>query len=148
LLNDVDVTASVLSKTASRIELTIPNDASIQPGPIPVRVAADILLGDPPVPHRGISSNVSAIVLIPRLATLAVTPGNPPTLDIQGTRLFQENKECMTLIGDRMISSSAYTTRQTDHIVLAAPAGLPAGAYPVRVRVNGAESIDAHNLVI
>jgi hypothetical protein len=148
LLNDVDVTASILSKTASRIELTIPDDAGIQPGPIPVRVAADILLGDPPVPHRGISSNVSAIVLIPRLATLTVTPGNPPTLDIQGARLFQENKECVTLIGDRVISSSAYTTSVTDHIVLAAPAGLPAGAYPVRVRVNGAESIDAHNLVI
>jgi hypothetical protein len=148
LMNDVDVTASVLSKTASRMELTIPNDAGIQPGPIPVRVAADILLGDPPVPHRGISSNVSAFVIIPRVASLTVTPGNPPTLDIEGTRLFQENKECMTLIGDRVISSSAYTTRQTDQIALEVPAGLPAGTYPVRVRVNGAESIDAHNLVI
>jgi hypothetical protein len=32
--------------------------------------------------------------------------------------------------------------------VVAAPAGLSPGTYPVRVRVNGAESIDVQNLVI
>ena len=152
LLNDVDMTASIISKRSSRLEATISDNALLQPGPIAIRLAADILLGDPPVPHRGVSSNLSAFVLIPHVTAMAVVPpgvpGDPPTLDIQGTRLFQQNKESVTLVGDRIVSSSAYTTLLTNHIVLEAPEGLAAGTYAVRVRVNGAESIDAQNLVI
>jgi len=145
LLNDVDATTTIVFQTASRLEATIPDDEDLQPGPITVRVAAEMMLGDPPVPHRGISSNLSAFVLIPHVTALITSP---PTLEIEGTRLFQENKECLTLIGDRVIASSAYTTSETDNIIFDLPAGLPAGTYPVRVRVNGAESIDALNLVI
>lgn len=152
LMNEVDFTASILSKGANRLEATIPDNAALQPGPIAVRVAADVLLGDPPVPHRGASSNLSAFVLIPHVTAMTVTPpaipGDPAVLDIHGTRLFEDNKECMTLVGDRVVSSSAYTTHLTGHIVLAAPTGLPAGTYQVRVRVSGAESIDAQSLVI
>jgi hypothetical protein len=54
----------------------------------------------------------------------------------------------MTLVGDRIVSSAAYTTHLTDHIVLNAPPGLASGSYPVRVRVSGAESIDVQNLVV
>jgi hypothetical protein len=152
LMNGVDLTASIVSKSANRLEAAIADHAALQPGPITVRVAADVLLGDPPVPHRGASSNLSAFVLVPHVTAMAVTPpaapGDPPVLDIQGTRLFQAGKECMTLVGDRPVASSAYTTHLTDHIVLAGPAGLPAGTYQVRVRVNGAESIDPQSLVI
>ena len=152
LMNGVDVTASIISKSASRMEAEIPDNPALQPGPIPVRVAADVLLGDPPVPRRAVSSNLSAFVLIPHVTAMAVTPpatpGDPPVLDIHGTRLFQADKECMTLVGDRPIASSAYTTHLPDHIVLAGPADLPAGTYQVRVRVSGAESIDPHSLVI
>jgi hypothetical protein len=146
------MSASIISKRSSRLEATISDNALLQPGPIAIRLAADILLGDPPVPHRGVSSNLSAFVLIPHVTAMAVVPpgvpGDPPALDIQGTRLFQQNKESVTLIGDRVVSSSAYTTKLTNHIVLEAPEGLAAGTYAVRVRVNGAESIDTQNLVI
>src|SRR5215218_6391140 len=74
LLNDVDVTASILSKSASRLESAIPDNAALQPGPISVRLAAEVLLGDPPVPHRGAASNLSAFVLIPHVTGMVVTP--------------------------------------------------------------------------
>jgi hypothetical protein len=152
LLNDVDVTASVISKRANRLESTIPDNLALQPGPVTIRVAADVLLGDPPVPHRGAASNLAAFVLIPHVTAMTVippaTPGDPPVLDIQGTRLFQANKECMALVGDRAVPSSAYTTQLTNHIVLAGPEGLPSGTHQVRVRVSGAESIDPQSLVI
>jgi hypothetical protein len=148
LANDADLTGSILSQSTNRMEATIPDNAALQPGVVAIRVAADVLLGDPPVPHRGIASNLSAFVLIPRVTALVVNAGNPPQLDIQGTRLFQAGKECMTLIGDLVVPSTAYTTSLTNQIVLDAPAGLPAGAYPVRVRVNAAESIDVQHLVI
>ncbi|MCW5983256.1 MAG: DUF4255 domain-containing protein [Bryobacteraceae bacterium] len=148
LLNDEDATASIVSKKPNRMEATIPDIAALQPGPVTIRVSVDILLGDPPVPHRGVSSNLSVFVLVPRVTQLTVTAGNPPQLDPHGVRLFQDGKECMTLVGDRVVPPAAYTTSETDHIVLPAPANLPAGTYPVRVRVNGAESFDVHNLVI
>jgi hypothetical protein len=152
LMNDVDVSASIQSKTPSRLEAVVADNAALQPGTVAVRIAADVLLGEPPVPHRGASSNLSAFVLIPHVTAMTVTPpanpGDPTVLDLQGTRLFQDNRECMTLVGDRIVSSAAYTTHLTDHIVLNAPPGLASGSYPVRVRVSGAESIDVQNLVV
>lgn len=150
LVSSMQVALAVQKPT--RLEAILPDDPVIQPGSVPVRIANDIMLGDPPVPHRGISSNLSVFVLIPHIATMTeqppVDPGDPRSLDITGTRLFQANKECMTLIGDRIVNADAYTVSHEDHITVPVPMNLPAGTYPVRVRVNGAESIDVRNLVI
>lgn len=149
LLDGVDATAGVTLARAERLEVTVPDDVSLQPGAVTVRVAADVPLGDPPVPHRGVSSNLSAFVLVPRPVLLAPNLGaNPRTLRITGSRLFAAGRECLTLVGDRVVPSADYTTREDGQIVMPLPAGLGAGAYPVRVRVNGAESVDAPALVI
>ena len=148
IANEADLTASITSQTTTRMEAAIPDIAGLQPGPVVLRVVADVLLGNPPVPHRGVASNLAAFVLIPLVTAMADDGADPPVLNIQGSRLFAANKECVTLIGDRILPSAAYTTALPGQIVLTAPAGLPAGTYPVRVRVNGAESIDTQNLVI
>lgn len=148
LVNGAEIATPI--QKPDRMEAVLPDIPELQPGPTSVRVVADLMLGTPPVPHRGASSNLSAMMLIPRVTALnlvpPVNPGDPPTLDLTGTRLFLAGKECLTLVGDRPVGSDLYTTSTATNIVLPVPAGLPAGAYPVRVRVNGADSIEAHNV--
>jgi hypothetical protein len=149
LLDQVDATASITSRRDTRIEATIPDDVSLQPGAVTVRVAAEVLLGDPQVAHRGLSSNLSAFVLIPHARQLKPNLGaDPRTLQVLGSRLYAEHKECLTLIGDRVITSTHYTAQHENEIALNLPGDLGAGTYAVRVRVTGAESLDVQNLVI
>jgi hypothetical protein len=149
LLDEVDVTSSITLKRPDRLEATLPDDPALQAGPVTVRVAAQVLLGNPPTPHRGISSNLSAFVLVPRVDQLSDNlAANPRTLRLTGTRLFAPHRDCLTLIGDRVIPGVDYTTHSEAEIMMNLPADLAAGTYPVRVRVHGAESLDAQNLVI
>jgi hypothetical protein len=88
-------------------------------------------------------------VLVPRVDQLSDNlAANPRTLRLTGTRLFAPHRDCLTLIGDRVIPGVDYTTRSEAEIMMNLPADLAAGTYPVRVRVHGAESLDAQNLVI
>src|SRR5262245_17386236 len=149
LLGTADATASVTSRGDAGLEITIAEDVALQQGGLGVAVVRGVMLGDPPVPHRGFSSNLGAFVLTPRIA--ALTPNlavNPRTLTITGTRLFQENRECLTLVGEVVIRAESYINSATDTIQVNLPASLGAGTYAVRVRVNGAESLDTQNLVL
>lgn len=138
------VSVTPASLTPLQVQAAIPDDGALQPGPRPLKVVRQVLLGTPPELRSGFQSNLCVFMLVPRLDTVSLAAG---TVTINGARLFQENKPCHTIIGDAVVESAAYTTTNEDEIEFALPA-LPAGVYAVRVRVNGAESIDAATLTV
>jgi hypothetical protein len=141
LLGD-DVLAAVVSIAPDRIEVTVPDDDALQPGATRVSVQNDLMLGEPETPHRGFSSNVAAFVIVPEVTTL--TP-NGGALTINGTRLWSGTLDSLTIIGNEVVRS--YDPKTPTEIAFQLPP-LAAGNYLVRVRVNGAESLDEKVLVI
>jgi len=135
-----------------RIEVPIPDNALLQPGPQPVKVVLDVMMGEPPEPHLGFQSNVAVFMLVPSIPSpsnlTADLSASPRTLQITGHRLFHPEHESLTLVGDEVIRSSAYTTATQEMIKFNLPDSLGSGSYPVRVRVHGAESIDERTLDI
>ncbi len=149
LLGDVDASALIGSGgTETRIIVTIPDDAKLQPGAITVQVQADVMLGEPPVAHRGFASNLGVFILTPLVATAGCAAGPQRKVTITGRRLFQNERSCMTLIGDSLIDSAEYSSASETKLEFKLPAAIPAGSYPVRVRVNGSESIDTLPVVV
>lgn len=148
-LGELDATASIdPNSTESRLVVTIPNHPELQPGPIPVRVQADVMLGDPPVAHRGFASNLGVFVLTPRADAALFAAGPPRRVTINGNRLVQSGRPSSVLIGDSLFEAPAYAASAENQIAIDLPTAMPAGTYPVRVRVNGAESIDPLSVVV
>jgi hypothetical protein len=151
MLGGVDATSQIGDpRRNDRIEVTIPDDAALQPGAQSVGVVLDVLMGDPPSPHLGFQSNLAVFMLVPGPIT-KLTPdltGTPKTLEIEGKRLFHPDHESLTLIGDEVIDSRAYTAPTPTKIKFNLPAGLGSGSHAVRVRVRGAESVDERTLEI
>jgi len=146
-LGNVDATAGVVKIEPDRIEVTVPDDVALQPGPTAALVQNDLLIGEPPTPHRGFRSNLAAFVVVPEVTTL--TPdlnADPKTLKINGTRLWSETLDSVTIVGSEVIGEYLPDPAPGE-IVFNLPA-LPAGAHLVRVRVNGAESLEEKALVI
>jgi hypothetical protein len=143
---EVDVTASVATITPDRIEVTLPDDPALQPGTTAALVQNDLLIGEPPVPHRGFRSNLAAFVIVPEITALVPDlNADPKTLTVQGTRLWSDTLDRLTIVGSAVIRD--YTTGTPGEIAFNLP-DLPAGAHLVRVRVNGAESLEEKALVI
>jgi hypothetical protein len=126
-----------------RLEVDILDDDALQPGAQPVNVVRDIMVGDPPEPRPGFRSNQAVFMLVPRVDTANLAGG---VVTITGARLFQENKDCQTIIGNEVIPSP-YTSATPTSISFPLPALAP-GTYTVRVRVNAAESIDARSITV
>lgn len=142
MLDTVDASAQVTLTRDNRIELVIPDDVRLQPGPLPVRVVLDILLGEPPTPHLGLQSNSGVFVLVPAIANLQPNfVAVPRTLEINGERLFHPDLESQTLVGDELIPSDDYTTSTPTQIIFNLPGTLSSGNHPVRVLVNGVENV-------
>lgn len=137
LLGSVEATATVKD---TRIEAIIPDDEALQPGPHPVQVVLDVMMGEPLEPHVGFHSNLAVFMPVPYVKELDTT--TPGTLIIKGKRLFKEGLDCLTLVGEEAVHAKDYTTKTSTEIAFTIPASLDSGDYAVRVRVNGAESID------
>ena len=134
-----------------RIEVALLDDDALQPGAQPVNLVRDIMVGDPPEPRPGFRSNQAVFMLVPRvdaaeLAVVVVDGDVVTIITITGARLFQENKECQTIIGNEVIPTP-YTSATPTSISFSLPALAP-GTYTVRVRVNAAESIDARTITV
>jgi hypothetical protein len=148
-LGAVDPVAPLPPLQDDRIETVVPNEVLLQPGPQMVKVIQDMMLGEPPAPHRGFHSNLAVLMLVPHAAGL--TPNlvaTPRTLQVTGTRLFHPDLECLALVGDTVIPASDYTTATPTEIAFNLPDSLGSGDYAIRVRVNGAESINELTLNI
>lgn len=143
-----DVTASVADgATATRLVLVLPDTPELGAGVHPVQVVRDVQLGDPADPLTlPMRSNLVPIVVLPRLT--AATPPNAAVgdpLTVQGTRLYDEDGPSFVLVGDRAVAAPSGATATS--VTVAVP-DLPAGTYPVSVRVNGVESIDPATVVV
>lgn len=147
LLGEVDATAGVTSIDTSRVVVKVPDDALLQPGPTRVVVQNDLMLGDPESPHRGFSSNVAAFVLVPEVKTLTNLGGAPPVLRVEGTRIFDEKLDSLTIVGANAFAAKSYTVKETGKVEFELT-DVPNGEHVVRVRVNGAESFDDKTLVL
>jgi hypothetical protein len=149
MLSGVDATNQITVLRDDAIEVTIPDDDLLQPGPQPVKVVLDIMMGDPLSAHLGFQSNLAVFMLVP--GPIMLTPdlsATPRTLQITGERLFHPDRESLTLVGDEVIRSGEYTTATPTEIEFNLPASLGSGSFPVRVRVHGAENIDERVLPI
>ena len=81
LVGGVAHTPSATQIRASRIEVPLTDLASPpRPGLVPVQVAINTDLGDPPVPHMGLTSNVVAMPLAATF-TSVLAPGADTTVD-------------------------------------------------------------------
>lgn len=124
---------------------TIPAEDRLQPGARPVRVHREVFgrdYGDGE-PYR-IASNTSILVLVPSVQSVVVSGD---MLEIRGLRLVNADLKSVVMIGDHVVHvdrtpGQAGPSPETS-LEVALPSGLVAGReYPVRVRVNGAESVD------
>ncbi|HEX4719384.1 MAG TPA: DUF4255 domain-containing protein [Thermoleophilaceae bacterium] len=132
---------AVTSARFDRATLVVPDDPRLQPGIRSLRLGHGAMLGEPPTPHVGPKSNTAAFVLVPGITGVAVV-GTPSRLRVRGNRLLSPNAECMTIVGDQTVEQKAYTTASTSsELLMPVPAGATSGDL-VRVRVNGAESLD------
>jgi len=147
ILGEVDATASIDPASTSSRMLVQVVDAALQPGVQRLQLIRDVEVGEPPEERvfPFLRSNVSAFVLIPTITTVSPADGPDGTvITVTGQRLFRADVPSMVLVGDRAFLLAAGTPTQ----VQLAVSGLPAGIYPVSVRVNGAESIDAHTFEV
>lgn len=148
-LGSVDVTAHLQAVTADRLTVLVPDDDRLQPGPQAVRVTLDVLMGEPPTVHTGFNSNLGVFMLIPSLSEISPISGPSGTdVTISGRRLFAPGLATTLLIGDAAFAVTdppppAPPVQQPDQIQVTV-SGLPLGIHPVRVRVNGAESLETN----
>jgi hypothetical protein len=143
LIGSFDATAAITSVAEDRLELLLPDDPALKPGSLPVHVRVDA----PGVATPLVRSNVAVVVLVPRVDSAEFKAG-PKRVAITGARLFAADLESVTILGDRLVASTAYTTSRQDEIGFRVPTGVTAGTYALRVRVNGAESIDDRTVTI
>lgn len=127
-----------------RIEVPIPDDPAIQPGPNPVKVAHQLAAEDGQ-PRPVYDSNLAVFVLVPRVKQVEIVSDNAgKKIQVSGKRLAHEKLDSLILVGDKIIRPelSKDTGNKESEIKFPIPEKLIPGEYPVRVRVNGAESID------
>jgi hypothetical protein len=144
-IGDVDVRAGVIVPARTdRVELVIPDDIALQPGPQLLKIAFNVLMGEPPQSHVGLESNLASFMLVPHISGLAPDPvAVGGTLTVNGTRLFSPGMDGQTLVGDTVIGTKQYSAASPTSIAFVLPAAIVPGRYAVRVRVNGSETIDA-----
>ena len=135
MLGEMDATSRIVPpRRDDRIEVTIPDNVTLQPGPQQVKVVLDVMMGKPPRPHLGFQSNLAVFMLVPWISDLNLSNTKTRALRIQGERLFLDSLGGETLLGPALISKSVYhSPQQTEITVL--PDMLP--AWPAKCLISG-----------
>jgi hypothetical protein len=140
-IDGIQFPGAVTAARFDRATLVVPDEPRLQPGIRSLRIGHGAMLGEPPTPHVGPKSNTAAFVLVPGIDDVALLSG-PPRLRIRGNRLLAPNAECMTMVGEQVVESGGYDAASTStRLVMPVPPGAASDDL-VRVRVNGAESLD------
>lgn len=147
-------------------QIIFPLPAALNAGVQGVQVVHQKLMGSPPLPHRGVESNVEAFVLSPRIETINVsnvqaTGNNLHSADLNLTvKPAVGNKQRVILLLNEYSSAPlsppvttpplSYSFSAPPMAVLSPPApsenitipisGVRTGTYLARVQVDGAES--------
>jgi hypothetical protein len=144
----------------SETQITVALPAGLRAGVQAVQVVHPMLMGAPPVPHRGVESNVAAFVLRPTIAVAVrnVTgAGNAPRaadVDVTFSPEVGRSQRVVLLLNEihppagraPQAYSFAAPARHApadpeQAAVITIPvSGMAAGTYLVRVQVDGAES--------
>jgi len=160
------VPANQTEVTDTQIIASIP--ATTPAGVSGVQVIHQTLLGSPPVPHRGVESNVAAFVLQPRIDTIGVanvqSSGSLRSADINLTvkPAIGDTQRVVLFLNQFMPIASPPVDAVADAYSFVAPTrrllspptsppgpsenitipikGVKAGSYLVRIQVDGAES--------
>jgi hypothetical protein len=145
-----------VSNTAVDVDLTSPPFAAgvLRAGVQGIQLVYPIEMGNPPLPHRGVESNVAALALRPRIvapvgvANVVGGGANPRSADLtlQLDPIVGARQRVVLLLDQRSLTPAAYSfeipPRGADANVLTTPvAGIVAGEYFVRLRVDGADSV-------
>lgn len=151
-VNGIEVTPAPVD--ISETQITIPLPAGLQAGVQGLQVIHQMLMGTPPVLHKGVESNLVAFVLHPAI-TKKVTisnikgTGSAPrsadlTIEINPT--IGKNQRVILLLneisgGDAASYTFVDESRNTDTSTIIIPVrGVKAADYLVRVQVDGAQS--------
>jgi hypothetical protein len=151
------------SAQQTQIALTLPS--TLQAGTHGVQVARPRDMGTPPVPHRGLDSNLFPFVLRPQVGTATVTlVGTPPFPVEDGATLVSGQltvgvtpnvglrQSVVIFLNELQGTPAPATARSYSFVLDARPEGAPtnsvttafkrvaAGTYLVRVQVDGAIS--------
>ncbi len=135
-------------------QITIPVPAGLYAGVQGLQVIHRMLMGTPPVTHKGVESNLAAFVLHPAITdTITVTnlkgtDSAPRSADltIKLKPIIGKEQRVALLLNEISISEAAsYTfvaeSRDTDtNTITISISGVKAAYYLVRVQVDGAES--------
>jgi uncharacterized protein DUF4255 len=140
----VDVTAEVQMAAPDRLTFSVPDHPALEPGPVVVLIQQLAPVGRPPTNRPAFTSNAVVFMLVPRIdqAAVAAPAGQPRQLTLNGKRLWTDGVPGQTLIADAVVEAAAYKMATSDQIALDVPDAVPAGPQVVRVRVNGAETIE------
>ncbi len=147
-------------------KITVQIPASVPAGVQGVQVVQRILMGSPPTPHEGVSSNVSAFVLRPRIdpATVSFAPGGggpaiSGAISLSVKPAVKSEQQVVLLLNElnppNTRTALAYSFKAPFGYQLSPPlsppdltenisipvSGLKAATYLVRVQVDGAESV-------
>ena len=157
-LAGVEAPPSDVSDTQVSVPLTSLPAGALRAGVQGLTIVQDILAGIPPAPHRGFESDVAPFILRPSIGSATVknvtgTGPNPRSADIvmnvtPTVRAGQRATMMLTLVQPlstpppapvafsfQLPQIAADSTSITGHAD-----GVPAGAYLVRLQVDGAES--------
>jgi hypothetical protein len=141
-----DVRVTTTSAGERRLQVMLP--PSLLPGVNTVQVVHDIPLGDPPVAHRGVESNVAPFVIQPRIVTPPpITVKRGKTLTLAFDPNIGRSQKVVLFIGDESIEipPRPRPNPTTDPVSDATlkffiPATFTPGTYLMRVSVDGVES--------
>lgn len=165
LINISGVEAVPAVADVSDDEIIIKLPAILSAGVHGVQIVHRTLMGSPPVPHRGVESNVAAFVLHPRIESVNVTNmqdagNNLRSSDVSltiGPAIGESQRVALQLNEFRQMLSPPDTSPALSYSFAAPPiallsppgptkditisiSGVRAGTYVVRVQVDGAES--------
>jgi hypothetical protein len=150
----VEVTPPEVSDTQISLALSSPPflPDSLRAGVQGVQVVHQILVGTPPVPHRGVESNVVAFVL---RQTITVPGATATNVDVQFNPPVGRKQRVVLLLNefnppaDRPARAYSFeapsrdlpAASQTTTSIAIPISGVSPGQYLVRVQVDGAESM-------
>ena len=126
------------------ISLIIPEDTSA--GVKQVQIIQKLFFENDKTGHKGHTSNIAAFVLTPNLNTVtptSLTSGEALTLNFEPG--IAENQKVNVLIGDYVVTVNLPPASPTviyplKTLTITIPSHIITGTYPVRLRVNNAES--------
>jgi hypothetical protein len=141
-IGSVTVTPPVITENA----IVMPVPAGLQAGVLGLQVVQQLLLGTPPVPHPGYESNIVALVLQPVLGAPAATaaqvsvPINPAVQPGQRVSLLLNQSNPAPASQPAAYTFTLPPLATASNSLTCPIAGVAAGTYFVRVKVDGAES--------